>query len=382
MKRFIKYIGLSFNAFAASALLSGNSVASSEQPTPSDSSPHTVIADASQNNGGKDRNKTGTGIIQPNSSWAVAFDNDILVPGSRDQDYTYGLNVTFSGKKAAKHWASLHKPLKKLDDWLGVDNRIDDSITANRIEYGLFGFTPEDISQTEANSDDRPYASLLYVSSSREQYDQQNEESWQSTLTLGILGLSVVGKLQEAVHSATSGDSPEGWDNQISDGGEITARYSVAKQKLIYDSQSGVELKTTWQGSIGYITEASWSLSARAGKIHTPWISFNPELTSYGEKSTPNATSRVFEHYAWAGISVKLRAYNAFLQGQFRDSVVSYDSDEVNHGIVEAWAGYTLAFANGYSFTYSMRGHTSEIKEGAADRSVLWGGVLVAKTFG
>ena len=45
------------------------------------------------------------------TSRSFAFENDILVPGSRDQDYTYGLNLTFSGKGVEDHWASLHEPL-------------------------------------------------------------------------------------------------------------------------------------------------------------------------------------------------------------------------------------------------------------------------------
>jgi len=54
---------------------------------------------------------------------------------------------------------------------------------------------------------------------------------------------------------------------------------------------------------------------------------------------------------------------------------------KVNHGIIEAWAGYTVALTDGYSFTYSLRGHTSELKQGAGDRNIVWGGLLVSKTF-
>lgn len=174
---------------------------------------------------------------------------------------------------------------------------------------------------------------------------------------------------------------PQGWDNQISEGGELTARYSVARQRLLYRNGSGLEIKTTTLGSVGYLTEASWSLSLRAGKIHTPWVSFNPELTSYGENSIPSDQGRVSEHYFWTGFSLKARAYNAFMQGQFKDSEVTYHSDELNHGIVEAWVGYTIALDDGYSFTYSIRGHTSELKQGTGDRNVIWGGLLVTKSF-
>jgi len=317
----------------------------------------------------------------PRASWAISFDNDILVPGSRDQDYTYGINFTLAGNQAVNQWASLHKPLGWIDNLIGLNSQKYQGIKASKIEYGLFGFTPEDITQSEPIQDDRPYASLVYVSSSREHYNRSSQVSWQSTLTLGILGLSIVGDIQGRVHSLYDGDIPMGWDNQISNGGEPTARYSVSRQSLLFKSGSGFELKSTYQGSVGYITEVSWSLSARAGKIHTPWVSFNPELASYAEKSTSGAARKVSEHYVWAGISLKARAYTVFLQGQFKDSSVTYGSDEINHGIVEAWLGYTVSLFDGYSFTYSLRGHTSELKQGSGNRNVVWGGIKLTKTF-
>ena len=316
------------------------------------------------------------------TSWAFAIDNDILVPGSRDQDYTYGFNLTLTGDSTENHWTSLHRPLDLINASLGLAHKTASGIRANKVEYGLFGFTPEDITLSKPQQTDRPYSSLIYVSSSREIYHPTSQVSWQSTLTLGVLGLGIVGELQNSVHSAVNGTRPAGWSSQISQGGEVTARYAISRQKLRYQSQSGIELKSTLHASIGYLTEASWSLSTRAGKIQTPWVSFNPELTSYGEKSIPNTKVKVSEQYGWAGVSIKFRVYNAFLQGQFKNSEISYDRDELNHVLLEAWLGYTLAFNDGYSFSYSIRGHTSELKSGIGDRSVVWGGILLSKTFG
>ena len=191
------------------------------------------------------------------SSWAIAFDNDILVPGSRDQDYTYGINLTFAGHQVDNQWASLHQPLDWINKQIGLDSQFATRIEASKIEYGLFGFTPEDISQSEALQDDRPYSSLVYVSSTREHYFPTQEVSWQSTLTLGVLGLDIVGDVQELVHSTYDGTVPQGWDNQISAGGEPTARYSISRQSLVFKRDSGLELKSTFQGSLGYITEIS-----------------------------------------------------------------------------------------------------------------------------
>jgi len=318
---------------------------------------------------------------KPTSSWAFAFDNDLLVPGHRDQDYTYGLNFTQTGVNAREAKVSLNKPLVALDQLLGFEHSsIGTEETFSR-EIGVFGFTPEDISVKEANPEDRPYASLVYLSSSREQVDLVDNVAWKSTLTVGLLGTGLAGELQNFAHKITSGEKAEGWNNQISDGGELTGRYVLARQKYFDNFSENVEVKSTLQTSIGYLTEASWSLNMRTGKIHSPWSSFNPELASYGEKSSYSSNAKaVNERYFWAGVAVKARAYNAFLQGQFRDSAVSYDHNQLNPLLVEAWAGYTFAFKQGYRVSYVLRGHSSEIKDGAGDRNLLWGGIIIARS--
>lgn len=318
---------------------------------------------------------------KPSSSWAFAFDNDVLVPGHRDQDYTYGLNFTQTGKSASTASLTLNKPLVAIDNWIGFGRSTLSTQETFSREIGVFGFTPEDITVSEPNPNDRPYASLVYLSSSREQVDLVDNVAWKSTLTVGALGLGVVGELQNLAHEITSGKTAQGWDNQISDGGELTGRYVIARQKYFDSFSENVEVKSTVQASVGYLTEASWSLSMRTGRIHSPWASFNPELASYGEKSSYSSNAKpVSERYFWAGVAVKARAYNAFLQGQFRDSVVTYEHSQLNPLLVEAWAGYTFAFKQGYRISYVLRGHSSEIKEGAGDRNLLWGGIIIARS--
>lgn len=318
---------------------------------------------------------------KPTSSWAFAFDNDVLVPGHRDQDYTYGLNFTQTGAGARAASLALNESLVVIDDWIGFEHSSLSTRETFSREIGAFGFTPEDISVSEANPDDRPYASLVYLSSSREQVDLVDNLAWKSTITVGVLGLGLVGELQNTAHQGANGKTAQGWNNQISDGGELTGRYMIARQKYFASFSKNIEVKSTAQASVGYLTEASWSLSMRSGKIHSPWSSFNPELASYGEKSSYSSNAKsVSERYFWAGVTVKARAYNTFLQGQFRDSAISYEHHRLNPLLVEAWAGYTLAFKQGYRLSYVLRGHSSEIEEGAGDRNLLWGGIIVARS--
>jgi len=321
------------------------------------------------------------GSDEARKSRSYALDNDALINSRRDKDYSFGFNMTFRGQGVEDQWASLHQPLDWLDRAIRLDQFAQISPNSAQIEYGFYAFTPDELSESEPIHDDRPYASLIFISSSHGRYQETGEVSWQSSLTVGILGLDITGDIQEGVHSLTDSTKPRGWDNQISDGGEPTARYSLARQQLLYKNGSTLEIKASTQGSVGYLTEASWGMTLRAGSIHTPWYSFNPELTSYGERSIPTDLGKADEHYFWAGFALTARAYNVFLQGQFRDSEVTYDSGDTNLGIAKAWAGYTHVFDSGYSLSYSLRGQTSELKNGDGDRSSYWASLSLTKFF-
>lgn len=315
---------------------------------------------------------------KPKESWAFAFDNDILAPGHRDQDYTYGVNWTYSGANAKNAVISLKEPLSAISDVVSILPQRSSLHDNYSHEFGFFGFTPKG---NVFKADDRPYASLIYFSSSIEQLDLANNIAWKSSLTLGVLGLGFVGNLQNSVHSSVGIAEAQDWNTQVSDGGEMTGRYVIARQHYIEGLSDSFEVKSTLQASVGYLTETSWSLSIREGKVLSPWASFNPELTSYGEKSTYSSNADAAnEHYFWAGVTLKARLYNVFLQGQFRDSTHTYSQDDLRPMMAEAWAGYTFAFKNGYRVSYVLRGQTSEIKQGSGDRNLIWGGLVLSKT--
>lgn len=318
-------------------------------------------------------------------SLSVALDNDLFVPGTRDQDYTAGMTISYTSKQSDNPWNLLDAPLAGADRlFLGLTS-LEDTATSSlyTVEAGLYGFTPEDKTAQQANSDDRPFASLLYVSSSREYLNERQTSAWQSRLTVGVLGLEAFANLQNAVHQVTGSTDVQGWDSQISDGGELTARYQLSKQSLINGTSDTVQLKWAQQVSVGYLTEASLSISARAGHFGSGsgqnWWHFNPELASYGEQRT-SPSGLGTERYFFAGVSIKARLYNAFLQGQFKHSEVSYKHDELNHLLLEAWAGYSHSFGD-YQLTYSLRGQSSEVKTGTGDRNLLWGGITLGKSW-
>ncbi|MBV1908549.1 MAG: lipid A deacylase LpxR family protein [Kangiellaceae bacterium] len=317
--------------------------------------------------------------------WALYVDNDLFALRDGDRDYTGGLSLTLSGARATKYWFSLNSALESINDFTGIStlhNQSDRQL--HSIETGFTVFTPSNITEIEDQLGDRPFASLLYLSNTRESIDLENDSAWVSSFTIGVLGSKLVEELQTEIHSATGSEEPTGWDNQISDGGELTFRYSIAKQNLFhfnYQGDNHIEVSTTSQASVGYITEASFGMAVRIGEFDTPWYSFRPQFNDYSEKSSSLAGIKkgTDELYFWGGFNLHARLYNSFLQGQFKDTSAAFSSSEIRPLVADAWIGVTKQFTSGWRLSYLLRGQTSELKSELADRSTVWGGFILSK---
>ena len=86
------------------------------------------------------------------------------------------------------------------------------------------------------------------------------------------------------------------------------------------------------------------------------------------------------EFYFWFGASVKYRFYNAILQGQARDSAVTFGRSGLEHVIGEAWMGVTKEFGRGWRGSLVIRGRTEEIK-GPSAREPVWGSIILSKAY-
>ena len=247
------------------------------------------------------------------------------------------------------------------------------------LEFGAYGFTPEEISASDIDRSDRPYSSLVYMSSSQSYESPGAGSGWTTSMTVGILGLDAFKAGQNAVHKVVGSDRANGWDHQISEGGEPTFRYSAAYHQYLDASQPDQQYKVTYFGSVGYLTEFGAALVFRDGLISSPDNRFNPELMAYGERAPGVSAPGGSESYFWGGLSVKARAYNAFLQGQFRDSDHELTANDLNILLAEVWGGYTHSFLGGSEISYVLRVQSSEIKSGTGNRTLAWGGIVFSK---
>ena len=301
------------------------------------------------------------------NSWTFAIDNDFLALSTRDAGYSGGFLFTISGPDAADNLVSLDGVLGFIDNWWLPGATRTSSKTA--LQFGAQAYTPEDKESRAPIYDDRPYAGLFSLTSTRMTITDAGQTAWSSALTVGVLGTSLGKHLHRGFHQLIGSQKPNGYKYQISEGGEPTLKYTARRQGLIakYRSVPGGRADFKWgvEAGLGYITEASLMVSGRYGKFSTPWWSLYPERSEY---YAPPASSIDGDLYLLYGASTSLRGYNALLQGQFRHSDVKLSSNEVEKVLGAAHLGVVWGITRATSLSYVLRFQSAEIKRGAGAR--------------
>ena len=324
------------------------------------------------------------------TGWQIVLDNDALASRTRDEDYTGGFAVALGGSRVANYPVSLDPALTWINKKLHVDDGWQRASRDHLMQFGLTLFTPQIDPVNGPAFDDRPFANLLFLENSQYLIDEIYGRTYQSTLTVGVLGSNAGEAVQDAVHRLGRLPVKGDYGRQISDGGELTARYAVSRQSLLlsgFTSRGNTfELKYRVGGDIGYLTEGNATLAARWGRVDSPWWSYAPTRSNYLPQPVPNSrhnfrSSGGRDFYLWSAITLRARAYNAFLQGQFRDSEVTFSGGELNHILGELSVGVNRGFGNGVDVSFALHYQTNEIKHGTGSRNIRWGGLTIRKSF-
>ena len=127
---------------------------------------------------------------EPDRAWTVHVDNDLFALADRDRDYTAGVAFALGGDRARRRAPFLFRALTWFDHALALGPFAPSgSLEGRALELGLLLFTPQDLAERAPLFDDRPYASLLYASSTTLWHDDSRGVAYQTSLTLGMLGL-------------------------------------------------------------------------------------------------------------------------------------------------------------------------------------------------
>jgi hypothetical protein len=317
-----------------------------------------------------------------NSGWQLTMDNNIFQRYMKDRDYTAGIAFTASGSRAQSGWLNVDPVRAWIFDFLPITNAADKDIQRHSVQYGLLLFTPENITATQPVIDDRPFASLLYISNTELVVTPAANVAYRSSLTLGLLGLDAAGDIQRILHEITGSEQANGWNNQISAGGEPTAMLTLSAQHKLY-AANGHQLTSHLEANAGYSTDVNAGLNWRWGRLNTPWWSFDPSHNDYiasAAASERGIAGSLPEYYMFAAIDIKYRFYSVLLQGQFRDSVYTLESDQIENVIVGLATGVAREFGDNLRVSFSVRGTTPEIK-GPNARDLWWASLAINRAF-
>lgn len=308
----------------------------------------------------------------------VYFDQDMFVPGTNDdRDYTMGIGIEVFQDQGPLYL--LRDLLTRIEPLVGLDRRCGRLYQSYLL--GAVTYTPDDIGNPQPILDDRPYASLLYLANKKVVADDQRALGVE--LMVGALGLNIANTVQTALHGwyrgvtgASEPVDPQGWDYQISDGGEPTLRLRLADTRRLAHGR-GWDLAHAWDVNLGFQTNASIGLSARAGQLSSPFWSIPYDPINRGNFVPAFGGD---EFYLWAAGRLRGVVYDALLQGQFRDSAVTVAGDDVRRFVWEAGIGVTGGWSR-YQLTFSVNAKAGDTRLSDAPDEHFWGGLYLSRRF-
>jgi len=335
------------------------------------------------------RNSLDDSSYVTDRGFSFQLDNDLFSGAHRDQDYSWGAALTLASPRPRGIARPLDRARDHIESWFtsGDAGAAAFAPETHAIQYGILAMTPSTLRSADPLHGDRPFANLVFIGAAQMRVLGDGDRARFSSFTVGALGLQAAEALMRGMHRAVADELPQGWEHQLSEGGEPTFRYMQAKQWLLGDPEQRAsmtpELKFTLSGSAGYLTEGAVALSGRWGRIQSPWWSFAPELGDY--TAAPVAPVTRFnshnpaEIFLFAGVRVKARAYNALLQGQFRHSDVRVSSGDLARLQGEAWMGLASTWSD-LRITYAIHYSSTEMLQEPGKRSLIWAGINFEKS--
>jgi len=307
------------------------------------------------------------------SRFQLVVEQDSLIPPSSDKDYTMGVILEWNGGWVDRSF--LARGMSWLD-WPGKHLHRAQAGLSERFafQFGNSAFAPlkENLGRTDPIYDDRPYASLLFITIRRTTVSDfapdRSRRAVTSEWTLGLLGLNISREVQTAIHKAGDDTIPGGWHNQISQGGEPTARYRLGERWNLpiadHSSGFGADLTVGGEASLGFYTNAVAEGRVRLGWRRSAWWDFqrtSPAPFLPGPEKGKRGW-RPFELFAFASGGGTLWGFNELLRGGFRDSAVELDFGKdpapMKRTVADWQFGATLAFWK-ISLTYVESRHTA-----------------------
>lgn len=272
------------------------------------------------------------------------LDQDLFLepfPGvNEDRDYTMGLFFRFNSCRKSSSWFSTHEVQHSLLGLLSIGDAQTQYLYSTAFES--LTFTPDELPASDPVFEDRPYSSILQVTNSLVAFKNEARAATEVSLSAGFLGLPISEWTQRGLHQIVRhlADSeepfdPNGWNNQISNGVEPTARLGLTwhyRQDLRPD---WLDLVYSAGATVGYQTGAHAGATVRFGLLNKQ----KPVWQTGVAGSYLTERTRGRELYGILANRINFVGYNVLLQGQFRSNPHELSSSEIERFVLENTIG-------------------------------------------
>lgn len=274
-------------------------------------------------------------------------ENDLFAPKNTDKFYTHGTRISYLDSTT--------------NSWLKLDNALLFG-EKDAIEYsvGQYMYTPDDISMTELQEQDRPYAGILYGELAHIKYDERQYS--RIGYLAGIIGEeSYAEETQTFIHGLSGNQKPMGWDNQISTEPILNLQY-VYKYRLI---------NSKWYDVIPRVEGALGNAHIFGGLGLDLRLGYNMRTWGYSIMEPVPRENDAISCYVLAGTCGRLVARNITLDGNtFKDSH-SVDREEE---VADFHVGCGLRYKR-ISLEYRLTYRTDEFEE--QDKQTKFGSIAL-----
>jgi hypothetical protein len=313
----------------------------------------------------------------------LTTENDFLAINNADENYTGSLKIEAQFPEVAK-WMPFFKyrtPGK--------------SLTIQRAGIGGTAYTPQDLVSSEPVTNDRPYASLMFINFGNTSYNTESGAVLQSELVFGLVGTSLPGNAQSYIHEhrwfGTDRPIPMGWDNQIGYKGSLVINYNSKIEYPIFPgfdtgtNTSWLQLRVRGGADLGNYTanlKAGFKMNIvnlNAGLMQD----YSPNILGASIRGLTNNISAIDKPVNYPKIrmnvfvtpEIRAVAYNTTLEGlMFSDhSVYKIPHNDITRVVFDISAGFNILLYDQYYFKYAMYGRSQEYSDGKNFH--YWGGI-------
>lgn len=272
----------------------------------------------------------------------LIFDNLDL-----DQNYTLGFGINYSEKNCSSYLTRLRRSINKIGkkksdnvfrnaDYQSHEINLTVHSSNSIIAINGAGFTPDSLQKPDISYNDRPYSSLLSISSSQTYFKKDFLSAKTYSLSIGIYGLGLAKSIQTKIHKSMNENdtkdphTPKGWRHQISDGFEPSFLYKIRTDYLLSKNnirnsieRSYYDFSTSFEILLGYYTGISGEFNGRIGCLDSRnWQSKFNNLANVNKAPEENtfltSKDRLFEAYIFYSLKPSIILYNESLSGGFR----------------------------------------------------------------